>query len=382
MFTDLITRILPKIICRLLYRESYQFGFLIHPRDTIDLIKRFSWVRFLPKKIVLIFLRFMWPVTISEINGLVDINGKKLKGIIIATPLSPKQMMENRNLAKRKIISAIRFAKKRGVKLVGLGGLTSSLTRGGIDILPFVDVKITTGHACTVYSVSKNVLQVIETFEFKKEQVVLGIVGGAGSIGSNTAKYLVKQGIKNLILLDLTRKQDQLRKIYHELKKINQGCDIQISDNLNKLKDANIIVAATNAPEAVIKYEYLRGGTIIVNDAQPSDVDPDIILNKDDILVIEGGLLRAPYLYYNFNFRLQNKKDIFSCLAEVLVLAYLNKWNENFNVGRLRLENINLIENTLPLINLSISEFQNIDRIISLDEIDQIKKINKKHGSN
>lgn len=54
---------------------------------------------------------------------------------MIGVPLTPKQMTENRNLAKKRILQAVKLAEKKGVTIIGLGGLIASVTEGGTYIL-------------------------------------------------------------------------------------------------------------------------------------------------------------------------------------------------------------------------------------------------------
>ena len=41
------------------------------------------------------------------------------------------------------------------------------------------------------------------------------------------------------------------------------------------IKEAEFIITATNAPEAVVTSEDLKSGAVIIDDAQPSDVSPE-----------------------------------------------------------------------------------------------------------
>jgi predicted amino acid dehydrogenase len=44
--------------------------------------------------------------------------------------------------------------------------------------------------------------------------------------------------------------------------------------------------------------------------------------NGKDVIVVEGGVLHTNSINCHFNFGLRHKNDIFSCLAEVLLLVY------------------------------------------------------------
>ena len=78
----------------------------------------------------------MWPVTVAEVKGLKSLNnGEIIPGYIISVPLTPRQMMKNRHLVKKRILQAVKLAEKKGATIVGLGGLTASLTAEGTYIV-------------------------------------------------------------------------------------------------------------------------------------------------------------------------------------------------------------------------------------------------------
>ena len=119
-------------------------------------------------------MTFYWPVTLSKITGLKSIaTGKSLYGFIITIPLTARQMMENRQLALRKIIQGTKLAEKLGARLIGLGGLTSSLSKGGLDLLEKININVTTGHAYTAYNVTQTFLKLVEVLSANKSKIIL-----------------------------------------------------------------------------------------------------------------------------------------------------------------------------------------------------------------
>jgi len=146
------------------------FAFLVHPRTQEDFFKKFPFFRILPRIIIDYLTCIMPPVVVSEITGLQDKKGHKIKGYIIAITMTARQMMKYRKKALNKIIQALEFAKKKDVGIIGLGALTASLTRGGLDLLEVSkDIKITTGRAYTVKTVTEYVTNVIQEFGFNKK---------------------------------------------------------------------------------------------------------------------------------------------------------------------------------------------------------------------
>jgi fatty aldehyde-generating acyl-ACP reductase len=349
------------------------FAFLVHPRNLRDVIRKFPILKLLPEKLVYLILRRMKPVVVSKITGLVDLKGDAISGYIISIPITAKQMMEDRGLALAKMKQAVGIAHKNGVRIIGLGGLTASLSKGGIDLVGVEpQVSFTTGRAYTVKTVTDYAKRVVEDFNFSKDTVKVCIVGAAGSIGSGCAEVLALWGIKNFILIDLERKLSALKDKMEDLRETNLA--IQVEHQLSWIKDADIIITATNAPEVVVEAADLKSGAIIINDAQPSDISPDIY-NREDVLVIEGGVVRTPGIKPNFNLGLAERDDNFCCLAEVMILAHQGDISSHFTIGNLDLSYIDQITEKSKELNFTITRYQNDYGYLPQSKIELVRSI-------
>jgi fatty aldehyde-generating acyl-ACP reductase len=354
-----------------------KFAFLIHARYLEDVYKKFPFLRILPKNITLWLLKKISPVFISEIRGLKDDHGNEVQGYVGRMPIITHQMVEDRKLALEKMKGAIRVFSKKGVNLIGLGGLTSSLSRGGNDLKEaFNDLDFTTGRTYTVKTVTDYVKSVIDEFGLNKNHTKVAIVGAAGSIGSGCAEVLAGWGINNLLFIDLERKLDILVKRMNETHSriSNKKMTIQISHRISDINDSDIIIAATNAPEAVIEGVDPKPGAIIINDAQPSDVSPEVYM-REDVLVIEGGVIKTPGVSVGFNFGLVEKDDSFCCLGEVLILA-----QEGFNAADTYVLDpayLEKLDQVAKKLNFGITKYQNQFGYISDEKISKIKEIIK-----
>lgn len=375
-FRDLFIRYLPNF-----KKNRYAFAFLIHPRDIKDTYRKYPFFKLFPEKFLLWFLKHYWPVYLSKIEGLKSQKtGEIIFGYIIAISLTAYQMLENRELGRKKIIQAIKLAEKMGVKIIGLGALTSSITKGGLDLIDKVNIGITTGHAYTAYTVISNLFKLIKLFNFDKDKVLIAIVGAAGSIGSASAQIIARAQFNNLLLIDVERKAYFIKDLIPKLKKINKKIDIEISYQISSIKKADLIITATNTPEAIIKSGDLKSGAIIIDDAQPSDISPDV-LERNDVLVIEGGLIHTPAIINNFNFSFRDKFDNYCCLGEVMALAS-QEWNKHYVINRANLDLVDEISLIANKLGFKPAEFQNFKEIISENKLSLIKNIiqNKKDG--
>lgn len=370
---DLMVRILPRM------KKQGGFAFLVHPRSTYDAVNKYPFLKLLPKAAVDFILRRLWPITASRVDGLKSKEGRPIRGWIIGVPLTPRQMMENRELARKRIIQAAVLAAKKGARIIGLGALNASFSRGGLDVVEHFSEKnikagVTTGRAYTGWIVTQNAFKVMEIIGLDINRAKVAVVGAAGSIGSACVSILLKKGIKNLLLVDVKRKKEILDKLIIDGRRPSNNISILSSHSIGDIRGYDVIIAATNAPEAKIKSEDLSSGSVVIDDAQPSDVDPEIIKTRDDVLIIEGGVIHAPGINPHINLGLKHKEDIYCCLGETMALAY-NDWKGNFSIGRLSFGLIDKIVNIAGDLGFRLAEFQNFHKVISYKDFEKIRGI-------
>jgi predicted amino acid dehydrogenase len=354
------------------------FAFLVHPRDISDVYKKYPFLKYFSNKIIATILLYFWPIVVSEVNGVKERKtGKKIKGWVISIPITAEQMMNNRDVSRKFIIKACKLAERKGAALIGLGALNASLSRGGMDILPFVSSGVITGRMYTAKVIIDTVESVVKRLGLDKENIEIAIVGAAGSIGTACAQLLAQKGFYKILLIDLSNKNGRIYKLEEKIKSINSNISVKISHDISSIKKSDIIIAVTNKPDALIRSENLKSGAIIVDDAQPSDVDTDIIFKRNDVLVLEGGVAHLKGINANFNFGLKHKEDVFSCLAETIILASIG-YRGNFQVGEIfKLDNeaFRMIEQRSSEMGFKIGEFQNFHKVYSNKEIKKFKAL-------
>lgn len=355
--------------------DKKKFGFLVHPRDRRDYFNKFPYLKYFPNFIVDFLTKHGRPVLVSKITGLRDKDGEEIKGYIIAITMTAKQMLEDRKHALKQIMRAVTYAKKKNVGLIGFGALTASLSRGGLSVGEKISgIGITTGRAYTVKTVTGYAKRCIEEFGFDKQTVKIGVVGAAGSIGSGCAKILARWGVKNFVLVDLERKLESVEDCMDAVVREGDEPNVTTTHKVHDVRGCDIIIAATNAPEVIIQSHDLKPGALVINDAQPSDVSPDIITNRNDVLVIEGGVIRTSGIKCNFNLGLVSSEDTFCCLGEILVLAHHHHFSD-FALGELNLDLIDQISAMSEGIPLQLAPFQNALGDIPEAQIKNVRRI-------
>ncbi len=362
-------------------RESheYSFGFLVHSRSYKDIYRKYPSLTFVPKSILIFFMNHLWPITLSRVTGVYSTHdGHEIPGYVLGITMTATEMMKNRKRALKKIRSTLYLAKGRGIKIVGLGGLTSSLSGGGTALLD-IGINITTGHAYTAYNVTQNLFRMTEIFDIPKELLKVAVVGAAGSVGSVSALLIARAGYASIVLVDLKRKQNSVTELVLKIKKINSEIQIFESNDVTDIADCDFVITATNAAEALITTTHVTDGMVLIDDAQPSDIHPDV-LKLEDVLVLEAGVVDTPGIKSNFNYGLKSRTDNFCCMAELLILA-ANQWEDHYVINRATLEHVDSISEMGYNLGFKLASFQNFLESVSKEKIHHIREIaRKKHG--
>ncbi len=356
---------------------TYTYGFLIHPRNEDDVLRKYPFFKFLSKPLIRLFTRWFWPVVVTKVTGLATAKGDEtIDGYIISIPLIAEQILSNRPLAVRRIRQAVTLAKRMGIKIIGLGGLTASVTAGGEDLLDISDIWITTGHAYTGYNVTQNLFNLEKTFFIDKHNDLVAIVGAAGSIGSISAQLIARAGYCKLLLVDIERKSARVSALRETIRRSWPETEVTESYDISSIKDADFIIAATNTPEALITPDLLKPGAVVIDDAQPSDVAYEVLESPHN-LAIEAGVVHTPGISSNFNLGLKGKYDNFCCMAEVLILA-THKWQSNFSIKTASLEFVDTIVAWGNHLHFTTAELQNRKEKIAPHKLKAIATLRKR----
>lgn len=347
----------------LLPRPSYAVAFLVHPRDTTDMYRKYPILRHTPRWFVRGIEHWLWPITVSHITGLRDARGESIPGFVISIPMTASTMLAHRPLALRHIRQAVRLARNRGARIVGLGALTSSLSAGGTALIDIPGVAVTTGHAYTGFSVTQYLFTFAKDFDLTLESMPVAIVGAAGSIGSISAQILARAHVRHLILIDTERKREQIEKLKKELEREFDYTAVTISSDLTLLRQTPFIITATNTPDALIREEHIAPGTLIIDDAQPSDVSPAVFENKD-VVVLEAGAVHTPGISANFPMGLHGIDTNYCCMAELLILGS-DRRTTHHTILRATLEQVDSLGARGTNMGFCVAPYQNVSGMIT-----------------
>ncbi|RME86988.1 MAG: shikimate dehydrogenase [Anaerolineae bacterium] len=350
------------------------FAFIIHPIDPKrDVSRKYPFLgRVLNERQIDFFSTFFPPVYISEIEGVTSAaTGKQIKGWFLACPYTPRRMMELPvRVVYRKIIQTGRMAERLGARILGLGAYTAVVGDAGITIAKALDVPVTTGDSYTVSVAVQALRKASEMMEIPLQKTAAAVVGATGAIGRACAAVLADE-VPRLYLIG--RRMQALERIREKMA-VSARAELIPSTDMSVLADAQAILSATSAVRDVIPAETLRPGSVICDVAQPRDVSAMVARARDDILVIDGGMVDVPGpVNFHFNFGLPPGKA-YACMAETMALALEGRF-EDYTLGR-RISRDRVAEITAiaEKHGFRLSGFRSFEREVTLQDIERIRE--------
>jgi len=350
------------------------FAFIIHPIDPKrDVSRKFPFLgRVLSEKQIDFFSTFFPPVYISEIEGITSqATGKVIKGWFIACPYTPRRMMElPERTVYRKIIETGHMAEKLGANILGLGAFTSVVGDAGVTIARELEIPVTTGDSFTVAMAVQAIRDAARVMDIKIEDATVAIVGATGAIGHVCAELLAGEAARVLLV---ARNEEKLIDLRDRLK-VSARSELVISTKMDVLKDAQLILTVTSSIHDVIHPEHLQPGSVVCDVARPRDVSAMVAAVRDDILVIDGGMVDVPgAVNFNFNFGFPEGKA-YACMAETIALALEGRF-EDYTVGKdITLERVKDITAMAERHGFRMSGFRSFEREVTYEQIEAVRK--------
>ncbi len=350
------------------------FAFIIHPIDPKrDVSRKYPLLgKILTERQIDFFSTFFPPVYISEITGITSqATGKEVRGWFIACPYTPRRMLElPERTVYRKIIETGRFAEKLGAKILGLGAFTSVIGDAGLTVARALDLPVTTGDSYTVAIAVQAVREAARVMEIPFRQATVAVVGATGSIGRVCAELLADDAQR---LLLIGRREDALEALRDRLR-VRARSELATSTSMGVLAEADLILTVTSAVHEVIRPADLRPGCVVCDVARPRDVSAMVAAVRDDILVIDGGMVDVPGpVDFHFNFGFPPGKA-YACMAETIALALEGRFEDytlGKNITRQRVEEITAIAEKH---GFRLSGFRSFEREVTEEQIESVRK--------
>ncbi len=348
------------------------FAFIIHPLDPKRDVKRKFPIlgKVLPVPAINFLSRFFPPLYISHITGVQSqTTGKEVEGWFFACPFTPQRMVSlPPKTVYRKVIATVRKAEQQGAQLVGLGAYTSVVGDGGVTISRSVKVPVTTGDSYTVASAVEAIKKAAGMMEIDLANATLAVVGATGAIGAVAAELLAEE-VPHVVLIG--KRFERLVEV--KMRCEAAGAEVQVTSDLKGLPQADIVLTVTSAVDAIIQPEHLKPGAVVCDVARPRDVSKTVAEKRNDVLVIEGGLVEVPGrvdFHFDFGFPL---KTSYACMAETIALALEGRY-QNYSLGKdLTVPQVKEIERIARRHGFKLAGFRSFERAVTAEEIERIR---------
>ena len=350
------------------------FAFIIHPIDPKrDVSRKYPFLgKVLSERQIDFFSTFFPPVYISEIEGIrSQSTGKEIKGWFIACPYTPRRMMElPEKMVYKKIIQTGRLAEKLGAQILGLGAFTSVVGDAGITIADALDVPVTTGDSYTVMVAVDALREAARIMDIPLHSATVAVVGATGAIGQVCAELLADE-VACLHLIG--RRLDKLEELRDRLN-VRARAEISVSTKMDALASAQLILTVTSAVHDVIRPEFLQPGSVVCDVARPRDVSAMVANARDDILVIDGGMVDVPgSVDFHFNFGFPPSKA-YACMAETFALALEGRF-EDYTLGKhLTRQRVEEIASICKKHGFRLSGFRSFEKEVTEMQIETVRR--------
>ncbi|MDT7896612.1 MAG: shikimate dehydrogenase [Armatimonadota bacterium] len=383
----------------------FRFAFLVHPLDLKrDVARKYPVAKWLPESWVEALLRRMRVKVLGKITGVRSLTGATTEGWLLGIPMTAKMMLADERRALGLLAEACRLAADLGAHIVGLGAYTAIVGNNGVELQKMSPLPVTTGNSYTTWTAVEATKLAAEAMGIEWERATAAVVGATGSIGKACAFLLVNgtgdagraettanaEGqmansgvhlppVAEVVLVG--RNRQRLETVREEVMNgdgqstTGAKASVRMTTNIAEgLKDADVVITVTSAMDAVIEPEHLKPGCVVCDVARPRDVSERVRKERDDVLVIDGGIVRIPgEPHWEFSIGLPEDRTL-ACVAETMLLALEGRL-EPFTLGRdIPIGRVLEIAAMAARHGFCVDGFRSFERLLLPDEVAQIRQ--------
>lgn len=347
-----------------------RFAFVIHPLTVDDVSRKFGFAKYLPDNWVEKAISCLPPIKTAHITGIRSAYNE-VEGWFVSCPLTARQILTlPPEKVLDKVVQAGRLAEKLGARILGLGAFTKVVGDAGKTVAERLSIPVTTGNSYTVATALQGTRDAARLMGHRLDEAVVAVVGATGAIGGVCARILAREA-RELVLVGRNRSKLELLadKILYET-----GLAARVTDDLKgALRQADVVVTVTSAVDAIIEPEDLKPGAVVCDVARPRDVSRRVVEARNDVLVIEGGVVEVPGepdFHFNFGFP---PRTCYACMAETMILALEGRF-ESFTLGReLTVEQVEEIGALAVKHGFKLAGFRSFERAITPERIAAVR---------
>ncbi|MDC7122606.1 semialdehyde dehydrogenase [Cellulomonas fimi] len=308
--------------------SAVPFAFLVHPRASVsdDLARVWSPLGRVPEGLADRAVRRLplRPFTMARVH-LPDVTPDPV-GRVVLVPFGARHMLEAPHAARDRVGAAVDLAARRGAGIVGLGALTATVTSGGSTLAGRTDIGVTNGNAYTAAIVEDQLRSLLAARPDRARRVA--VVGATGSVGTTLVRLLARdRAVEHLTLV--ARAGGRLGALAGE---VCRRVPTTISTDLRDVRACDVVVLLTAAADALLRSEHLAPGAVVLDATQPRNTSPDLLVERPDVTVVDGGVVAVPGLRLRGGDIGQPPGSTYGCFAETALLA-LSGHTGHFSLG-------------------------------------------------
>jgi fatty aldehyde-generating acyl-ACP reductase len=198
-------------------------------------------------------------------------------------------------------------------------------------------------------------------------KATVAVIGATGSIGRIAANILSREaGTTYLVGRDISR----LETLRNEL----PGNVIATTDISAAVRQADVIVSVSSAVDAIIDPADVKPGAVVCDVARPRDIAEVVAETRNDVLVIDGGVVKVPG-QVDFHFDIGLPKGLaLACMAETMILALEGRY-EDYTIGReISVEQVREMQAMAAKHGFELAGFRSFEKALSDEQIQAIRR--------
>jgi predicted amino acid dehydrogenase len=134
---------------------------------------------------------------------------------------------------------------------------------------------------------------------------------------------------------------------------------ITVSNDLDVLKQARIVLCAANAPQPFLFAEHFAENSVICDIAVPLNVDQNLASQRSDVLYMHGGIVQTPLgdgLVKNVRAYLK-QGQLYACMAESVLMG-LSGMKQHYSYGDISREQVQQIRALAATHGFTLAQFK------------------------
>lgn len=346
------------------------FAFLLHPLRIEDFARKYGFTRRLPPAWVEAGFKYVPPRLVSHVTGIRSPVGATAEGWFIGLALTPRTLLGSPlPFVYRRLIQSGQKAEQLGARIFGLGAFTKIVGDRGQTVADHLRIAVTTGNSYTAATAVEGALLAAARMAIVPANATAAVIGATGAIGAVVSEILARSVAKVLLV---ARTRETLEQLAARLRWTARG-EVEVETDVKRaVREAQIILTVSSATDVLIEPEDLRPGAVVCDVARPRNVSRIVYERRDDVLVIDGGVIEVPgEVDFGFDFGFPPRMCE-ACMAETIILALEGRY-ENFTLGStITLTQVEEIAALARKHGFRLSGFRRFERAISDDEVERI----------